>query len=65
MSEAPQEWPNRRIEIILSTTIICILSALILLWRIVYGVANKRKLMVCDYLLMIAAVSPPSRNANS
>lgn len=57
MSDTQQEWPNRRMEILLSTVIICILSTLFLAWRIVYAVIKKRKLLLCDYLLIIAAVS--------
>jgi len=52
-----QDWPDRRVEILLSTVIIAILSTLVLIWRVVYGVVNRRKLLVCDYLLIIAAVS--------
>ncbi|KAF2011511.1 hypothetical protein BU24DRAFT_376734 [Aaosphaeria arxii CBS 175.79] len=56
MSDSPQEWPNRKHEIIWSTVTVCILATLILIWRIVYGVMKKRKLLVCDYLLIIAAI---------
>lgn len=48
--------PNRGSEIFGSTLSICILSTGTLIWRIVYGVQSKRKLLVCDYLLMVAAV---------
>ncbi|KAF1846927.1 uncharacterized protein K460DRAFT_329752 [Cucurbitaria berberidis CBS 394.84] len=51
-----QEWPNRRLEILVPTTILCVLSTLVLVWRVVYGLKNKRKLLVCDYLLIIAAM---------
>ncbi|KAH7112095.1 hypothetical protein B0J11DRAFT_186942 [Dendryphion nanum] len=56
MSDTQQEWPNRRIEILLSTVIVCLLSTLILIWRIIYGIMGKRKLLLCDYLLIIAAI---------
>jgi hypothetical protein len=55
MSE--QEWPNRGVEILLSTVIISILSTLILIWRVAYGVKTKRQLRIFDYLLIVAAVS--------
>ncbi|KAF1971168.1 hypothetical protein BU23DRAFT_471896 [Bimuria novae-zelandiae CBS 107.79] len=48
-------WPNRGAEIIGSTLSICILSTGMLIWRIVYGIQSKRKLLVCDYLLIVAA----------
>jgi hypothetical protein len=57
MSGAQQEWPNRGVEILVSTVILCILSTLILIWRVIYGVKTKRKMLVCDYLLIVAAVS--------
>lgn len=57
MSAAQQEWPNRGVEILASTVILCILSTLILIWRVIYGVKTKRKMLVCDYLLIVAAVS--------
>jgi hypothetical protein len=52
-----QEWPNRRTEILLSTILIGIFSTMMLIWRTVYAVMNKRKLLVCDYLLILAGVS--------
>ncbi|KAF2265374.1 hypothetical protein CC78DRAFT_532450 [Lojkania enalia] len=54
MAANPTEWPNRGAEILGSSLSICILSTAILVWRIVYGV-KKRKLLVCDYLLIISA----------
>ncbi|KAF2002174.1 hypothetical protein P154DRAFT_618904 [Amniculicola lignicola CBS 123094] len=51
-----KDWPDRKVEILASTTVICILSTAILIWRVVYGVLNKRKLLLCDYLLIVAAV---------
>lgn len=52
-----QEWPNRNLEILIPTTTLCVLSSLVLIWRLVYGVKQNRKLMLCDYLLILAAVS--------
>ncbi|KAK7184817.1 hypothetical protein DPSP01_002210 [Paraphaeosphaeria sporulosa] len=48
-------WPNRGGQILGATLSICILSTGILIWRIVYGIQSKRKLMICDYLLIVAA----------
>ncbi|KAF2708442.1 hypothetical protein K504DRAFT_535041 [Pleomassaria siparia CBS 279.74] len=56
MSAEQQEWPNRGLEIILSTTIVCVLSTLLLIWRIVYGLMQKRRLLLCDYLLVVATM---------
>ncbi|KAJ4301340.1 hypothetical protein N0V90_003432 [Kalmusia sp. IMI 367209] len=50
------EWPNRGPEILGSSLSICILSTMILIWRIVYGVKSKRKILICDYLLIVAAL---------
>lgn len=52
-----QQWPNRRDEILGSTVPICIIATVFLIWRVVYGILSKRKLLLCDYLLVIAAVS--------
>lgn len=52
-----QEWPNRRLEVLIPTTTLCVLSSLVLIWRVVVGMKQKRKLMLCDYLLIVAAVS--------
>jgi hypothetical protein len=48
--------PNRGPQILGATLSICILSTGILIWRIAYGIHSKRKLLVCDFLLIIAAV---------
>lgn len=50
-------WPNKGGQILGSTLSICILSTAIVVWRIIYGFQSKRKLMVCDYLLILATVS--------
>jgi hypothetical protein len=49
-------WSNRGGQILGATLSICILSTAILIWRVVYGIQSKRKIMVCDYLLIVAAV---------
>jgi len=51
------EWPDRRLEILIPSYILCTLSTSTLAWRMVYGIRTKRKLLICDYLLLIAAVS--------
>jgi hypothetical protein len=60
MAPPEQKGDDRGLEILLSTVIIAALSTLILIWRIVYGVKTKRKLLLCDYLLVISAVSRSS-----
>lgn len=52
-----QDWPDRRVEILASTVTLCVAATLMLIWRIAYGVHSKRRLLLCDYLLIIAAVS--------
>jgi hypothetical protein len=54
-----QDWPNRRTQILASTVPIGFLSTLFLIWRVVYGTRNKRKLLTCDYLLVLATVRAP------
>lgn len=56
MADVQQEWPNRRNEILGSTLSIGFLSTIMLVWRVVYAIRNKRKLLFCDYLLVIAGV---------
>ncbi|KAJ8113398.1 hypothetical protein OPT61_g4462 [Boeremia exigua] len=56
MAEAQQEWPDRRFEILWSTISIGVLSTLMLIWRVIYAVMNKRKLLFCDYLLILAGL---------
>jgi hypothetical protein len=55
-----QQWPNRRNEILGTTISVGILSTIVLIWRVVYAVQNKRKLLFCDYLLMLAGVRSKS-----
>jgi hypothetical protein len=57
MADVQQEWPNRRNEILGSTLSIGFLSTIMLVWRVVYAIRNKRKLLFCDYLLVMAGVS--------
>ncbi|KAF3053903.1 hypothetical protein E8E11_011757 [Didymella keratinophila] len=49
-----QQWPNRRNEILGTTISVGILSTIVLIWRVIYAVQNKRKLLFCDYLLILA-----------
>ncbi|KAF2440893.1 hypothetical protein P171DRAFT_327986, partial [Karstenula rhodostoma CBS 690.94] len=48
-------WPDLGGRILGATWSICILSTGILIWRIVYGIQSRRKIMICDYLLIVAA----------
>ncbi|KAH8702743.1 hypothetical protein GQ44DRAFT_553084, partial [Phaeosphaeriaceae sp. PMI808] len=58
------DWPNRRTEIMASTVPICALSIVFLVWRIVHGLRNKRKLLLCDYLLILAAANKKQQLIN-
>jgi len=55
-----QEWPNRAPVFLIPSTILCILSTAVLVWRLVYSIRAKRKLVLHDYLLIIAAVRQTS-----
>ncbi|KAI1552333.1 hypothetical protein PtrSN002B_005136, partial [Pyrenophora tritici-repentis] len=50
----PQEWPNQRLKILIPTWTMCAISTSFMLWRCVYGLMQKRKFMISDYLLIIA-----------
>ncbi|CAO2649879.1 Nn.00g011710.m01.CDS01 [Neocucurbitaria sp. VM-36] len=52
--ETPQEWPNQRLKILIPTWTLLFISTGFLIWRVVYGVMQKRKFMICDYLLITA-----------
>jgi hypothetical protein len=56
-----QEWPDRALNILIPTTTLCVLSTAVLVWRLVYGIKAKRRLMLWDYLLIIAAVCHPQQ----
>ncbi|KAF1933164.1 uncharacterized protein M421DRAFT_191060 [Didymella exigua CBS 183.55] len=56
MADTQQEWPDRRNQILGTTISIGILSTAVLLWRVVYAIQNKRKLLFCDYLLIFAGI---------
>lgn len=60
MAGAQQEWPDRRNEILGTTISIGILSTMVLIWRVVYAIQQKRKLLFCDYLLILAGVRSDS-----
>ncbi|KAF2124494.1 hypothetical protein P153DRAFT_411551 [Dothidotthia symphoricarpi CBS 119687] len=49
-----QEWPNQRLKILVPCFILLTISTMCVIWRIVYGILQKRRLMVCDYLLIVA-----------
>jgi hypothetical protein len=58
MPDPQQEnWPNRATAILGSTVPICVVSVVVLVWRIVFGIRAKRKLFLADYLLVVATVS--------
>jgi hypothetical protein len=52
-----EDWPNRATAILGSTVPICVISVVVLVWRIVFGIRAKRKLFLADYLLIVATVS--------
>ncbi|KAJ4990126.1 integral membrane protein [Stagonosporopsis vannaccii] len=56
MADTQQAWPNRKHEILGSTISIGVLSTLMLIWRVMYAIMNKRKLLFCDYLLILAGI---------
>ena len=60
-SAAAQDWPNHRLKILVPGWTLMILSSIFLTWRVIYGLRQGRKFMLCDYLLIIAAVSFPHR----
>jgi multisubunit Na+/H+ antiporter MnhF subunit len=51
-----EHWPDRTLGILVPTTILCIISTVLLMWRVIYGIRTKRKLLICDYLLIVATV---------
>lgn len=53
---ATQDWPNERMKLLVPSWTLMIISTGFLVWRVVYGLMNGRKFMVCDYLLIIATV---------
>jgi hypothetical protein len=60
-SAAVQDWPNHALKILVPEWTLMIISSIFLTWRVIYGLQQGRKFMSCDYLLIIAAVSSPSR----
>ncbi|EUC30999.1 hypothetical protein COCCADRAFT_28182 [Bipolaris zeicola 26-R-13] len=57
MSEPQQKhWPDRAPNILVPTTILCVLSTLVLAWRISYTIRCSRKLSLSDCLMTIAAI---------
>ncbi|KAH8716800.1 hypothetical protein GQ44DRAFT_742393 [Phaeosphaeriaceae sp. PMI808] len=53
---APQEWPDQRMKILIPIWILLIVSTIFLVGRVMYGVMQKRRFMLCDYLLIIATI---------
>jgi hypothetical protein len=52
-----QEWPDRRLHVLVPVWILIVLSTMFLVWRVVYGFTRSRRFMISDYLLIIATVS--------
>ncbi len=59
---AAQEWPDRRLKVMVPVWSLLIASTGFLIWRVVYGLTSRRRFLVCDYLLIIAGVSIPCLN---
>ncbi|KAF5846429.1 hypothetical protein GGP41_003820 [Bipolaris sorokiniana] len=56
MSEKQQKlWPDRAPNILAPTTILCVLSTIVLAWRISYTIKISRKISLSDYLVTTAA----------
>jgi hypothetical protein len=53
----PQEWPNQRLKILIPCWVLLIISTFFVVWRVVYGIMQSRRFLLCDYLLIIATVS--------
>lgn len=53
----PQEWPNERLKILIPCWTLMIISSMFVVWRVVYGLMQSRRFLLCDYLLIIATVS--------
>ncbi|KAF1952475.1 hypothetical protein CC80DRAFT_538163 [Byssothecium circinans] len=51
---AEVQWEDQRLRILIPTTILAILATIFLAWRCVYGLVNRRKFMICDYLLILS-----------
>jgi hypothetical protein len=52
-----EDWPNRATAILGSTVPICVISVVVLVWRIVFGIRAKRKLFLADYLLIVCRIA--------
>jgi uncharacterized membrane protein YqjE len=56
MADATQEWPNERLKILVPCNILMIIAAIFLIWKLVYGFKSGRRLLLSDYLLILAQV---------
>lgn len=61
-SSTTQDWPDRRLKIMIPMWTLLTISTAFLGWRVAYGVVTRRRFMICDYLLIIAGVSLPMAN---
>jgi hypothetical protein len=55
-----EEWPNERLKIMVPCWLLMIISTIFVVWRVVYGLMQSRRFLLCDYLLIIATVSKQS-----
>jgi hypothetical protein len=56
MADPTPEWPNVSLRVQLPSTILMMLATIFLVWRLVYGFRSGRRLMLCDYLLILSQV---------
>jgi uncharacterized membrane protein YqjE len=56
MADATQEWPNDRLKILVPCNVLMIIATIFLIWKLVYGFQSGRRLLLCDYLLILAQV---------
>lgn len=56
-SSSSEQWPDHRLKVMIPMWSLLIVSTAFLVWRVVYGLMNRRWFMVCDYLLITAGVS--------
>ncbi|KAJ6285827.1 hypothetical protein J3E71DRAFT_210178 [Bipolaris maydis] len=54
MDPVTQQWPNRRLEILIPMWSMTLIATVFLVWRVVYGFSQSRRFMTSDYLLIIA-----------
>ncbi|KAF2822696.1 hypothetical protein CC86DRAFT_301028 [Ophiobolus disseminans] len=50
----PRDWPNQRLLILVPGWTLMVISTMFVVWRVVYGLMQSRRFLLCDYLLIIA-----------